>query len=134
MSTISAHGGLVHVVLCVKSVTSEGVTVLVRNSPNLLTFHICIDKLGNIDKDNLEATLKEKLKLLTMGSYELVQGIHLKGSEHNTNLLSLWTTPFSFNVTIRNFTSINDTLSTDELDNHHEYDEKLAKYHSLYSY
>ena len=42
MSTISSHGGLVHVVLCVRSVTSEGVTVVVSNSPNLLTFHAIV--------------------------------------------------------------------------------------------
>ena len=40
MSSISAHGGLIHVVLCVKTVTSDGITVLVVNSPNLLTLHV----------------------------------------------------------------------------------------------
>ena len=29
MSSLSAHGGLVHVVLCTRSMTSEGITVLV---------------------------------------------------------------------------------------------------------
>ena len=42
MSSISAHGRLIHVVLCVKTVTSEGVTVLVVNSPNLLTLHVSL--------------------------------------------------------------------------------------------
>ena len=42
MNTISANGELVHVVLCVRSVTSEGVTVLIKNSPNLLTLHVHI--------------------------------------------------------------------------------------------
>ena len=65
MSTISAHGGLVHVVLCVRSVTSEGVTVLVRNSPNLLTFcarvcnaafDIVSKKYLRLDKDKKNLT------------------------------------------------------------------------------
>ena len=43
MTVISAHGGLVHVVLSVRSVTSEGVAALVRNSPNLITLHIIVD-------------------------------------------------------------------------------------------
>jgi len=40
MSSVSAHGGLVHVVLRVRSVISEGVTILLMNSPNLMTFHL----------------------------------------------------------------------------------------------
>ena len=38
MRSVSAHGGLVHVKLIVLEVTSEGVTALIMNSPNLLTF------------------------------------------------------------------------------------------------
>ena len=40
MDTISAHGGLVHVVLCVFSVTTVGITTLIANSPKLETCHI----------------------------------------------------------------------------------------------
>ena len=43
MASISSHGGLVHVVMNVKLVTSEGITALVTNSPNLLTFHAFTD-------------------------------------------------------------------------------------------
>ena len=39
LSTISAHGGLVHVVLYVNSVTKKGVCGLVQNSPKLMGFH-----------------------------------------------------------------------------------------------
>ena len=39
MSSISAHGGLEHVVLHVGELTDKGVTELIMNSPNLLTFH-----------------------------------------------------------------------------------------------
>ena len=38
MRSVSAHGGLIHVKLIVEEVTSEGVTALITNSPNLLTF------------------------------------------------------------------------------------------------
>ena len=49
ISSLSAHGGLVHVVLCVKSVTSEGVTVLVMNSPKIMTFNfMCLVKMYKI--------------------------------------------------------------------------------------
>ena len=37
MYTVSAHGGLVHVAFFVRSVTTNGITTLIRNSPNLLT-------------------------------------------------------------------------------------------------
>ena len=43
MKAISSHGGLVHVVLCVDSVTTNGAHVLVENSPELMTFHAYID-------------------------------------------------------------------------------------------
>jgi len=46
MTTISAHGGLVHVMLRVKSVTSEGISGLIRNSPKLMTLLLsCVVKL-----------------------------------------------------------------------------------------
>ena len=37
MEALSAHGGLVHVVLLVNSVTFNGIITLIQNSPNLLT-------------------------------------------------------------------------------------------------
>ena len=75
MSTISAHGVLVHVMLHVKSVTSEGVTALVRNSPKLMTLYALLydDIYGDNDKPNLtefEAGLRQEHSsrpLLVMG-------------------------------------------------------------------
>ena len=78
MTAISAHGGLVHVVLSVRSVTSEGVAALVRNSPNLLTFHaivyieICGTDGTEVLPEELESSLKQEFshtQLFTMGSY-----------------------------------------------------------------
>ena len=65
MSTIPAHGGLVHAMLRVKSVTSEGVTALVRNSPKLMTLYALLydDIYGDNDKPNLtefEAGLRQE--------------------------------------------------------------------------
>ena len=40
MHSVSAHGGLVHVVLCVKSVTGECVATLIANSPKLTLYHV----------------------------------------------------------------------------------------------
>jgi len=77
MSSISFHGGLVHVVLRVRSVTSEGVMVLLKNSPNLLTFHVFSDNgaLEDLDED-LEATflfLVNNRKLFKYGSFEVAR-------------------------------------------------------------
>ena len=40
MENISAHGGLVHVILEVYQITKETFTVVVQNSPNLITCHV----------------------------------------------------------------------------------------------
>ena len=40
MDTVSAHGGLIHVFFFVNSVTSKGITILIRNSPDLSTVGI----------------------------------------------------------------------------------------------
>ena len=58
MNSISAHGGLVHVELFVKSVTSKGITVLVTHSPELMIFHVFLDdEPFELLDQNLEATL-----------------------------------------------------------------------------
>ena len=41
MQAISAHGGLVHVVLMARHVSEDGITTLIGNSPNLIALHIC---------------------------------------------------------------------------------------------
>ena len=41
MTSVSAHGGLVHVVMSVQSLTFEGIISLVRNSPKLITLYVC---------------------------------------------------------------------------------------------
>ena len=82
MTTISAHGGLVHVVLCVRSVTSGGVTVLVVNSPNLLMLHVAVSGIYDCNSDKVQPeTLESRLKqafthrqLFVMGNYLVIMG------------------------------------------------------------
>ena len=98
MSSISAHGGLVHVELFVRSVTSEGIILLVTNSPNLLTFHAFLDDqpFESLDQ-NLKATLKEKMcnqLLFTCDGYLVEELLSVAGIEHIDksleDLVSFW--------------------------------------------
>ena len=118
MSTISAHGGLVHVVLDVNSVTSEGITALIMNSPNLLTFHIYVNCIDGLDQENLQLTLKEifrNRKLFTTGGYKLAKE-HYYEYEQHTNLLSLWNYPFWNNVGVRCTSEDTDILTLADFD------------------
>jgi len=40
LNTVSAHGGLVHVIFEVFSISNEGIVTLIESSPNLLTIHV----------------------------------------------------------------------------------------------
>ena len=66
MTSVSSHGGLVHVVLSVRSLTIEGIKSLVKNSPNLMTLYLyAISHL-----ENCHATLKKEFwnkRLFTVG-------------------------------------------------------------------
>ena len=106
MKTISFHGGLVHVVLCVFSVTCSGIITLITNSPKLITLHVTTQQ-SVYDEDgeefSLEVTLSEKFphrKLFTAGkrrltvySYEkmaLLVASDTNRLQQSTDLLSLW--------------------------------------------
>ena len=98
MDSTSAHGRLVHVVLYVRSVTTEGIMVLVTNSPNLLTFNAFLDDdvFELLDQD-LEANLKAKLSdrnLFKYGSYLVEKAssdMVLKHKcEQHADLISFW--------------------------------------------
>jgi len=88
MSTISANGGLVCVLLNVGIVSIESITVLVENSPDLLMLHVS----GVSFEEHIIISFKEKFcqrKLFTRGSFKL-PGKDDVEIEHNTNLVSLW--------------------------------------------
>ena len=115
MSTISAHGGLVRVVLNVYIVSIEGITVLVENSPNLLMLHV----KGLIEEQSVIALTEKfcKRKLFTRGSFKLFDTDH-EELEHNTNLLSLCNESFLTDVRIDSLSSDNENLSATELDDY----------------
>ena len=82
LETVSAHGGLVHVVLIVKSVSNLGITNLVRNSPKLLTCLISMNEFLTDDRDTID-NFKDNLqqmfpgrKLFSVGRFHLEISIH----------------------------------------------------------
>ena len=79
MYALSAHGGLVHVVLAAHFVAINGVICLIHNSPNLFTFHIHTTGKYSVNPRILKSVLKEDYshrKLLSRdhGSYQLLRG------------------------------------------------------------
>ena len=100
MTSISALGGLVHVVMKIRSLTAEGITSLVRISPKLITFYLVMsaETIYRLDVEKFNETLKQmflKRKLFTAGDYMLcdewdywIEKIRLR--EQDTHLLPLW--------------------------------------------
>jgi len=109
METVSARGGLQHVILLVNSMTIDGIATLVKNSPMLITCRVVTIK--TIDDEQyeiptvklLKMTLMERFshrKLFTMGSYQVEQRHHgpfndslLEGTDFNN---PLWTKPLYY--------------------------------------
>ena len=105
MGSISAHGGLVHVVFNIRSITIEGIATLVANSPNLVTFHSVMHN-GYIgakgDLTSLKKSLMQKFPyrpLFPEGSYITFVGgnkyqrfdcMTEEEQKCNTDLFSLW--------------------------------------------
>ena len=90
MDTISAHGQLVQVAAHVNSVEADGITSLVKNSPQLLNLLICtcsciFDECGNrlINLIKFKMNLKRRFpnrKLFTIiGEYKVVQNSQSNG-------------------------------------------------------
>ena len=112
MDTVSAHGGLIHVALFVNSVSTNGITTLIRNSPNLLTFGLCEHtQYGESYWESLNTSLHKKFakrKLFTIGLFSIIQKMEwvwwIAIDEplilyddwlQHTDLLALWT-PYTF--------------------------------------
>jgi len=55
LTSVSAHGGLVHVYMSVRSLTVEGVTSLVKNSPKLIT----LDFLPSVFREDIYVELQK---------------------------------------------------------------------------
>ena len=99
LASISAHSGLIHAVMMVRSLTAEGITSLVRNSPKLITLHLrAIDiRHGDVDVDFFNAKLKTmfcKRRLFTAGNYMVNYNPFGDSTdvlwEQDTDLLPLW--------------------------------------------
>ena len=78
LSAVSVHGRLVHVILMANSVSYEGITAVIANSPELLTFHVSV----SIDcfTPSTKADLKKrfsKSKLFNSGGFEVIKYQHL---------------------------------------------------------
>ena len=95
MVSLSAHGGLVHVILHVKSVTQTGIEALIGNSPNLVTFHIynaslCVSR-------ELDLRRYANRKLFLCGSFCLIKNgrrVFRKFADmcfqRNMNFMTVW--------------------------------------------
>ena len=101
MTSVSAHGGLVHVVMRVASVTVEGITSLVRNSPRLITLYAIrtcdVDRkvLGYDDVEHFNDTIKKifchrKLFIDSAGHYTAHSLSQEVFTQEGTDLLPLW--------------------------------------------
>jgi len=92
---VSAHGRLIHVTFFVRSVSNEGITTLIKNSPNLLTFGLHEKtRYKRNCFESLSASLGIKFvhrRLFTSGSFDLVlEPLDENEWLCNTDLLSLF--------------------------------------------
>ena len=96
MTSVSGHGGLVHVIMFVSCLTVDGVTALVSNSPKLKTLHLHVSIMdANVLKFN--STLKKifwNRRLFIDGHYKYDNAWYGFSRdvlwEQNTDLFPLW--------------------------------------------
>jgi len=106
MSSVSAHGGLVHVFLSVASISVVGIMVLIENSPELTTFQSLLeirDKYSRLLSSNeflqFEKTLKQRFhyhKLFHTGGFRMIRQNYTSLSFFSfleqTDVVNLWDT------------------------------------------
>jgi len=96
MISVSAHGGLVHVVMMVQSLTAKGITSLVRNSPKLITLYLSAKTIHCLSVENFKTTLKKmfcKRRLFRAGHYicdRCPRNLNIRLWEQGADLLPLW--------------------------------------------
>jgi len=102
MHVVSAHGGLVHVLLCVKSVTHEGIATLIMNSPKLLTFYVLATLLSSTGEPSSISTAEASQcyqrkfpcrKLFTAGTFMIRHthsSVKFGNMKFNTEFTPLW--------------------------------------------
>ena len=115
VDTVSAHGGLIRVILFVRSMTSKGITSLIKNSPNLLTLVGLLKEKRYKEKyfESLSASLSKTFahtNLFTSGfclikqSQDNVTSVQEPDDDdwiQNTDLLSLWPSVTTVNTSHR---------------------------------
>ena len=106
MTSVSVHGGLFHVFLSVASVSVDGISVLIENSPKLITFQSLMEirdkggrRLPPYEFVQFEKALKQKFhhhKLFYTGGYRLFQQNYTSLSTFSfleqTDVGNLWNT------------------------------------------
>ena len=100
IDALCAHGGLEHVILCVKSITAGSISDIIEHSYNLVTFDITMRPrvLTKAQQEQLIVTIKKKFsqRKLFNGGYFAIRRDVLKGYVndnsllHKTDLLSVW--------------------------------------------
>jgi len=109
LESVSAHGRLVHVALCVGTLYTDGITALIENSPKLLTCYLYTARVMDSDNNevipltDMKMMLKRKFanrKLFTCGSFNLRRSkadrlfvdIANLLIQRQTDIFSLWST------------------------------------------
>ena len=94
MDTVSAHGKLIHVFFKVHSMSGQGITTLIKNSPDLLTFTVFAQELIGFRYGSDPKLLTERFscrKLFKFGILNLApMNVDPDYLLRNTDLLPLW--------------------------------------------
>ena len=99
IDALCGHGGLEHVILSVKSLTTKSISSSIEKSPNLMTFHVILHTkvFSKGELIPLLATIKTKFskrKLFNGGNFDLRQDVYVNVDNNSllndTDLLSIW--------------------------------------------
>ena len=99
IDALCSHGGLEHVILCVKSLTAKSIGSIIEHSYNLVTFDItlCSRAFLKVQLKQLVVAIETKFskrKLLNGGTFNVRQCSASNKERlcimHNTDLLSVW--------------------------------------------
>ena len=100
IDALCAHGGLEHVILCVKSLTAGSISDVIEHSYNLMTFgiNLCSRVFTKTKQKQLIVAIKKRFsqRKLFNGGYFVIQHAVVKACVNdnsllqNTDLLSIW--------------------------------------------
>jgi len=109
METVSAHGGLEHVIILAQEITFGGIIALVKNSPKLVTLRVvvgqAVEQDGIPNLENLKTTLIKMFPhrvMLTMGTYQVEENRRVGLQSYGLSLCidlnnsSLWPPNYCF--------------------------------------